>query len=169
MELPLLATDRLTLRPQREDDLPALLEIIRTPSVALWWVNTDDDVFLRDDLRHDGNAMTIEIDGAVAGWLGVYEENAPDFRYASLDIALAPNHQDKGLGPHALRTIIRWLIDEGGHHRITIDPSVDNTRAIAAYEAVGFRPVGVMRQHWRDAAGVWRDDLLMDLLAGELR
>jgi aminoglycoside 6'-N-acetyltransferase len=59
-------------------------------------------------------------------------------------------------------------VEERGHHRLTIDPAADNERAIHAYEKVGFRRVGVMREYWRDAGGVWRDGLLLDLLAREL-
>jgi len=33
---------------------------------------------------------------------------------------------------------------------------------------VGFRPVGVLREHERGADGAWCDGLLMDLLAREL-
>lgn len=54
---------------------------------------------------------------------------------------LTPGYQDQGLGPEALRLAIRWLIDEHGHHRFTIDPAVENVRAIVAYERVGFKPV----------------------------
>ncbi|HEX2508373.1 MAG TPA: GNAT family protein [Miltoncostaeaceae bacterium] len=55
-----------------------------------------------------------------------------------------------------------------GHHRFTIDPAVANERAIRSYAAVGFRPVGVMRAYERGRDGAWHDNLLMDLLAGEL-
>jgi aminoglycoside 6'-N-acetyltransferase len=51
----------------------------------------------------------------------------------------------------------------------TIDPAAANEWAIRAYESVGFRRVGVMRQYWRGPDGAWRDGLLMDLLAEELR
>lgn len=67
-----------------------------------------------------------------------------------------------------MRTLARYLIDERGHHRLTIDPAADNAPAIRAYEKVGFRAVGVMREHWRSPDGTWRDGLLMDLLAREL-
>ena len=60
------------------------------------------------------------------------------------------------------------LIDERGHHRITIDPAAENTHAIAAYAKLGFRPVGVMRSYQRMTDGRWVDALLMDLLAEEL-
>ena len=49
-----------------------------------------------------------------------------------------------------------------------IDPAAENERAIRCYEKAGFRRVGVMREHWRDGDGVWRDGVLLDLLAAEL-
>jgi len=67
-----------------------------------------------------------------------------------------------------VRRIARLLIDERGHHRITIDPAADNAAAIRAYEKAGFKPVGVMRQYERDTGGEgWHDGLLMELLADE--
>ena len=87
----------------------------------------------------------------------------------SLDIFLAPAHHGAGLGPEALRLAARWLIEERGHHRLTIDPAAANERAIGVYASIGFRPVGVMRGYERGADGEWHDGLLMDMLAHELR
>jgi RimJ/RimL family protein N-acetyltransferase len=83
-------------------------------------------------------------------------------------ISSSPHHQGRGLGTDAIRTLARYLIEERGHHRLTIDPAADNAVAIRAYEKVGFRPVGVLRAYWRSPDGTWRDGLLMDLLASEL-
>jgi aminoglycoside 6'-N-acetyltransferase len=67
-----------------------------------------------------------------------------------------------------VRRIVRHLIDDRGHHRITIDPATENAAAIRAYEKAGFQPVGVMRRSERDTGGGgWHDSLLMELLAGE--
>jgi aminoglycoside 6'-N-acetyltransferase len=64
------------------------------------------------------------------------------------------------------RRVVRLLIHERGHHRITIDPASTNLAAIRAYEKAGFKPVGVMRQSERDIGGSgWHDSLLMELLA----
>jgi aminoglycoside 6'-N-acetyltransferase len=76
--------------------------------------------------------------------------------------------QGRGLGPDAIRVLAAYLIDERGHHRITIDPAAANTHAISAYGRVGFRAVGVMREYQQLADGTWVDALLMDLLAPEL-
>jgi aminoglycoside 6'-N-acetyltransferase len=63
---------------------------------------------------------------------------------------------------------VRQLIDERGHHRITIDPAAANAAAIRSYEKVGFRPVGVMRKSERDADGDgWHDSLLMELVVSD--
>jgi aminoglycoside 6'-N-acetyltransferase len=59
-------------------------------------------------------------------------------------------------------------VRERGHHRLTIDPAVTNTRAVRADEKAGFRPVGVMREHWTDEHGVRHDGLLMDMPASDL-
>ena len=66
-----------------------------------------------------------------------------------------------------MRLLIAWLIDERGHHRLTVDPAAANARAIHVYESLGFKPVGVLREYERVADGVWRDALLMELLAAE--
>jgi aminoglycoside 6'-N-acetyltransferase len=161
----MLSDGRVTLRPLTETDARALAPVLDDPSVRDWWGDVDNPV---DDLRNDGEALAIEVDGTLAGWLGYAEENEPGYRHASLDIVLRPEFQDRGLGSAALRLAAAWLIDERGHHRITIDPAATNARAIRAYEAVGFRPVGVMRSYERGSDGTWHDGLLMDLLADEL-
>jgi aminoglycoside 6'-N-acetyltransferase len=51
---------------------------------------------------------------------------------------------------------------------LTIDPAAANTYAIKAYERVGFKPVGIMRQYERGPDGTWHDGLLMELLAEDL-
>jgi aminoglycoside 6'-N-acetyltransferase len=157
--LPVLETERLTLRPLADGDIEHLLEIVRDSE---WWGGAD-----ADDLGNDGCAFTIEVDGEVAGWLGFNEENEPDYRHAGLDITLAPPHQGRGLGPEALRAVVDWLIARG-HHRFTIDPAAHNERAIKAYTTSGFRPVGILRKYERGPDGVWHDGLLMELLAEDL-
>ena len=73
----------------------------------------------------------------------------------------------RGLGTEAVRRVARRLIEERGHHRITIDPATANAAAIRAYEKAGFRAVGVMRRYERDIEGDdWHDGLLMELLDG---
>lgn len=113
--------------------------------------------------------FVIETGSEVAGLIQYSEENEPDYRHAAIDLFLATEWQGRGIGPDAIRIVARHLLEERGHHRLTIDPAVANERAIRAYEKVGFRRVGVMRGYERGSDGVWHDGLLMDLLRDELR
>jgi aminoglycoside 6'-N-acetyltransferase len=166
--LPSLAGPRVTLRPLEERDLDALVAIVRSDGVREWWDIAGSPEATREDLRNDGTAFVIEVEGELVGWLGISEELTPAYRSAGLDIMLAPPLHGRGLGPEALRLAARWLIDERGHHRLTIDPAAANERAIGAYASLGFRPVGIMRRYERGVDGTFHDGLLMDLLADEL-
>ncbi len=164
-----LQGERVQLRPMREDDLPRIVEIIGHPQVEPWW-QYHDATRLHRELFEDPEvvAFAVEFEDRVVGVVEYYEETDPDYMHAGIDIALDPECcVGKGLGPDTLRTLIRYLFAERGHHRIIIDPAIANERAIAAYQKVGFKPVGVMRQYERDGQGVWHDNLLLDLLRDE--
>lgn len=172
-ELPTMRSERVVLRPLHADDADVLAAVVTRPEVSRWWGSRPDDFehhragFIEDAAQHD--AFAIEVDGRLAGWLGVYEEDEPDYRHGGLDILLDPDLHGAGLGPQALRMAASWLIGECGHHRLIIDPAAANERAIAVYASIGFRPVGIMRSYERGPDGEWHDALLMDMLAGELR
>jgi aminoglycoside 6'-N-acetyltransferase len=156
----------VTLRPLEAADLPELRRIHETPEVARWWGLPDDDFAPIDDPEVD--RLTVEVDGAVAGLLEISEETEAMYRHAGLDLFLDPAVHGRGVGTEVVRQAVRHLIDDRGHHRVTIDPAAANTAAIRAYEKVGFKPVGVMRSYERDVdGGGWHDGLLMELLAGE--
>ena len=169
MAIPRLVGERVTLRPIDEADRAPLRSILADPGVARWWGTASPDEAVADLFEPYQIGFVIEVDGAVVGSLQVAEEDEPDYRHAGIDLFLAPDHQGRGLGPEAIRLIARYLFEVRGHHRLTIDPAAENLHAIRAYERVGFRPGGVMRQYERGRDGTWHDGLLMDLLVGELR
>lgn len=169
---PVLTGHRITLRAVEPDDVPKLRAFLRHPSVAEWWGLVRPEVDVADDwldADDDTTVWTIEVDGEVAGSIQAAEEDDPDYRHAGIDLFLGSAYQGRGLGSDAIRTVARYLLDERGHHRLTIDPSAANERAIQAYRAVGFAPVGIMRRYERGPDGTFHDGLLMDLLRDELR
>src|SRR5262245_40368233 len=153
----------VTLRLATPEDRPALRAILAAPEVARWWSDADIDID-----QPDVTVYAIELDRQVIGAVQWHAEEDADFRHAGLDIFLDPEVHGSGLGTDAVRTLARYLIAERGFHRLVIDPAADNAVAIRCYRKVGFRPVGIMREYWRDSSGTWRDGLLMDLLAREL-
>lgn len=171
----MLRGSRVLLRPVTEQDLPRLLEILREPEVARHWREPDDD-FDRHELLSGDDAdgaerittFAITVNDETIGWIAGWEKLHRDYRHAGIDLFVSGAHQGRGYGPEAIRLVCRFLFEERGHHRITIDPAADNVRAIAAYEKVGFQRVGIMRRYERGADGSYHDGMLLDLLPEDL-
>lgn len=157
------------LRHAGPDDRARLHEILTEPSVAAWWGThaLDELDQLLDGADPRTTVFVVEVQGRTVGLLYASEELDPDYRHGAIDVTLAEDAQDRGLGTDAVRAAVRWLFAERGHHRVTIDPAATNDRAIACYRKVGFRPVGILRAYERGPDGTWHDGLLMDLLADE--
>lgn len=164
----ILSGDLVRLRPVRAGDGQRFAAIFAEPSVARWWTLAPGGAAA--DWLEDGDQviLAIEVDGAVLGSIQFSEVDEPGYRSAGIDLFLATDAQGHGYGTDAVRTVARYLIQDRGHHRLTIDPAAANERAIHVHHKVGFRPVGIMRAYERDSDGTWHDGLLMDLLADEL-
>ena len=169
MIAPRLTGERVILRPIQDADRPRLESILGEATVARWWGSETPDAAVDDLFKPYQTSFVIEVEGTVVGSIQVAEEEEPDYRHAGIDLFLDTGHQGRGLGPEAIALVARYLFEARGHHRLTIDPAAANVRAIRAYERVGFRSVGVMREYERGHDGTWHDGLLMDLLVGELR
>jgi len=162
---PVLDGTLTRLRPVREQDLPELLAILDEPAVAEWWRRSEWERI--DELGAE--TFAIEFGSVVAGCIQYTEETDPDYFSAAVDIFVGTAAQGRGVGPDAMRTLIAWLFDVRGHHRLTVDPASENARAIHVYEKLGFRPVGTLRRYERVEDGIWRDALLLELLAEDFK
>jgi aminoglycoside 6'-N-acetyltransferase len=164
-----LTGERVRLQPVHAGDEVLLREIFSDPEVARWWGDPSKSVADAMEVVEGESRFVIEHDGRAIGFIQCVEETDPMYEHASIDISLRSEWQGKGFGPDAIRTLARFLIDNRGHHRLTIDPAAHNVRAIKAYESVGFKAVGLMRNYERGQDGTWHDGLLMDMLAEELK
>jgi aminoglycoside 6'-N-acetyltransferase len=158
-----LRGERVVLRPLRRADAAALRAIRADPEVARWWGPVEDD-FPQGDYP-DGTRLAVLLDGKVIGMVQYEEEADPNARHADVDIFLDARHLGLGYGTDAMKTIVRHLLEDRGHHRVTLWTVPENERAIRCYEKVGFRRVGVTRASQRDTVtGRWVDELLMELV-----
>jgi aminoglycoside 6'-N-acetyltransferase len=162
----ILSGPRVTLRSGTPEDAAVLEPIRNEPEVVRWWSELEPGEMV--EFVVDEKTLVIEVEGEVVGAIQYGEEDDPMYRHANIDVYVTAAHHGQGIGSEAVRILARHLIEERGHHRITIDPAAANAAAIRAYEKVGFRPVGVLRSYERGPDGTWHDGLLMEMLAGEL-
>src|SRR5258708_29880377 len=163
---PTLAGRRVRLRRGRAGDTPRLRAILAEPSVWRWWGEPDPVAVIEEDLRGGGSSVLLvaEVEGQVAGGIQYHEENDPMYRHAGIDIYLRSRFQGQGAGREAVALLAKYLFEQRGHHRITIDPAAANDQAIRSYTKVGFGPAGAMRQYERGGDGHFHDGLLLDRL-----
>ena len=171
MLVPVLAGRRVRSRPIDHSDRARIVRIRRTEAVVRWWRGDDLDVEFDEDVAQ-GDLFQFAIEspaGTVVGMIQFSEEGGDEYRHASVDLFVDPAVHRQGIGSDAIITLADYLFDGLGHHRLVIDPSVDNEAAIACYSKVGFERVGVMRAYERRTDGTWSDGLLMDMLSSDRR
>ena len=78
------------LRLVTPGDTPALADLLAQPSVRAWWGAYDEERLREDvfELPEEGASFAIVMEGAVVGLIQCWEENTPDYRHASMDIAV---------------------------------------------------------------------------------
>jgi aminoglycoside 6'-N-acetyltransferase len=85
--------------------------------------------------RPEVEPFIIEADGVPVGYLQVWQGTETS---GGIDLFLVPEARGRGLGPDAARAAASFLLDHRGWSEVTVDPVVDNLRAIRAFERAGF-------------------------------
>ena len=152
----------IALAPLDVEHVAPLRALHQQPGVSRWWGPMEPD-FPFDEA--ESTRFAVLVDSVVVGLVQYGEEKWPDNRHASIDIFVGDDYAGRGIGTEVMRRTIRMLLEERGHHRITIDPAGDNEDAIRCYEKAGFRRAGVLERSYREPwSGEWRDELLMELV-----
>lgn len=117
-----LTTERLTLRPWRESDLPDFYAYARVDGVGQMagWVPHRDPEESRMILSHfieEKHVFALEYQGKVIGSLGVEEyreKNYPELsslQGREIGYVLSKDYWGQGLMPEAVRAVIQWLFN----------------------------------------------------------
>jgi RimJ/RimL family protein N-acetyltransferase len=181
---PMLAGQKVLLRPFTDEDVPAILAAIQDPEVARLTGSAHDDATAATPMSPDDekatrnwyatrNQQTDRLDLAVVDrasgrCVGEVVLNQWDEGNQSCNfrILLGPAGQGRGLGTEATRLIVGHGFEHVGLHRISLEVYAFNPRARRAYEKAGFRAEGVLRQSLR-YNDQWTDAIAMSILAGE--
>ncbi len=173
-----LAGRRVVLRRHRPDQYPAVLRWYRDPEVARltrFQVGpvSDDEVrrfFQARLLANDAFAYAIHLveDERL---IGTTTLSALDPENGSVLFHITIGEHDcwgRGLGTEATTIMVGHAIESLGIHRVGLSVFEFNTRAVRAYEKVGFRVEGRSREAvWRD--GSYWDEIHMGILESEWR
>jgi aminoglycoside 6'-N-acetyltransferase len=135
-------------RPMSADDLPTIRRWLETPHVSAWWHDPAEQFELvSGDLTHPDMAQFIvAVDGQEFAYLQCYNLSTWDTGFGpqpdgtrGLDQFVGEaGMSGRGHGSAFVRAFADQLLATGTP-RVVTDPDPRNTRAIQAYENVGFR------------------------------
>jgi len=157
----------LRIEPMLDADSSAVIRIyaegIATRNASLERAAPDWDHF---DRSHRDDCRFVARDapgGDVLGWtaLGNYSPRAVYRGVAWESVYVAAEARGLGVGRSLLETLIP-ASEAAGIWTLLAGVLADNTASLALHERVGFRQVGVQRGMGQDAAGRWRDVVLLE-------
>ncbi len=173
----MLNGERITLRALDEDDLDDLHRWWNMPE--LWaqmgsrrrissraeletWFDAEGE-----KMAQEGRTFAIvDEDDRLIGttWYGAFD---PTDRQTTVGLYLGdPDVRGQGYGQDVMRTLLGYLFDDLGLHKVRLFVLATNARAIASYERCGFQTEGKLRDH-RFFAGRFHDFLAMAIRAPE--
>ena len=80
---------------------------------------------------------------------------------AWLSVYVAPDAQGRGIGRALVEALVE-AADEAGLWTLLAGVLPENAASLAVHRRAGFRRIGVQRRLGQDAAGRWRDVLLLE-------
>lgn len=184
--LPAIAGERVRLRWVEEADVPALLEIFGDAEVMRYWshgpfTSMDDardylrkirECFAKRELFQWGIELIDSAEGGDGGEGGqiigtcTLAHLDAEHRRAELGFALAKAHWGKGYMAEALPALVRFAFEELDLHRLTADADPRNHASIRVLSRLGFRPEGILREHYL-LHGEKQDAVLFGMLRSE--
>lgn len=176
-----IRTERLNLRPHREEDLDDLLLFHSSPDVVRYvpWPVRDRDQTRtalqaklgQGALRVPGEWLVLAVEvretGTVVGEV-LLQWVSEESRQGELGFALHTDFQGMGIAAEAARAVLSLGFEELGLHRITAICIAGNDRSVRLLTRLGMRQEGRF-VHSILFKGAWADQLLFALLDTEWR
>lgn len=149
-------TERLVLRPHREDDVEAIVAACQDPDIARWisalpWPYTRDDAvaYVRDistggRARGTGLDCAIEADGEFLGSCGLNHLPSSGRLGPEIGYWIAPAARRRGVAAEAASGLAAWALGHGAP-RVHLFTDVTNAASQAVARRAGFTEEGVVR------------------------
>jgi RimJ/RimL family protein N-acetyltransferase len=177
MEATSLRTDRLELRPVRDEDVDRMLEYRNLPEVNRWLIHTEvDPASFRAAWRRaaedpDDHSAAVVLDDVVIGTVslelvdGMGQPGVKARTEAQLGYIFDPAYAGHGYATEAATAMVAHAFDRLGVRRITAGCFADNLASVRILEKIGMRREqhGV-RDSWHAKLG-WVDGYTYSILA----
>lgn len=143
----------LTIRPLAPADAPLLTRWLSDPRVLAFYEGRDNphdaarvQAVFYDTLPENEVPCLVEWEGRPIGYLQFYRHDAEALADFGLEEGAfgmdqfigEPDCWNRGIGSRMLRLMLPYLFECEGATRVTVDPLIENARAIRAYEKCGF-------------------------------
>ena len=146
----MLKTDRLILRPWRQEDLEDFYEYASVDGVgqmAGWLPHESKETtqMILDSFITHKKTFALELDGKVIGSLGIesYNEekfpNLANLQGRSIGYVLSKDYWGKGLMPEAMNTVQQYLFETVGLDFLMISHFIWNSQSKRVIEKCGFQ------------------------------
>ena len=145
-----LKTDRLTLRPWRQEDLDDLYEYASVDGVGQMagWLpheSKEKTQMILDNFINGKKTFALELDGKVIGSLGIetYDpEKHPalaDLQGRSIGYVLSKDYWGRGFMPEAVKAVQKYLFEDVGLDFLLISHFVWNGQSRRVIQKCGFQ------------------------------
>ena len=174
-----LRTERLLLRPFREEDLDRLADWQSRPEVArfLYWEPRSREEaeaalakrFGETDLERDDDVLALAVerreDGLLLGDTSIWLRSA-EHRQVEIGYVLHPDSGGQGYATEAARALVNFAFTQLQAHRVFARTDARNKPSEALLARLGMR----QEAHFREAEifkGAWGDELVFAVLDRE--
>lgn len=173
---PTLLTERLRLRPVRQEDASALFGVLGDPEAMRFW-----DAPARRTVAETAQLLrgySAQMPARCPSWAIAYRDETrpvgvialrvsdPESRGADVKFILGRNHWRQGLMSEALRRVLDHVFMDLALNRVQACRHVDDERTSSLLHRLSFHREGTMRQSLF-VDGRYRDIDLHSLLAGD--
>jgi ribosomal-protein-alanine N-acetyltransferase len=170
-----LRTERLILRPFREDDVAESLgyrnddEFARyLPHVPHPFTQADAERFVATNMTEPWDrypTFAIELDGRLVGTVNLEVE--ADNRIAMIGYAIGRSYWGKGVASEAARAALAWGFETFGLNRVWASTDARHARSRRVLEKLGMELEGTLRGHAEGRAGERVDVVIYGLFRKE--
>lgn len=147
-----LRTERLVLRPWREEDLEDFYEYARVDGVGQMagWLpheSLEESRMILDLFIKEKKTLAIELDGKAIGSVGIECYNETDFpeldgmQGREIGYALSKEYWGRGIMPEAVKAVIGYLFGEEQLDFVTVGHFQWNRQSARVIEKCGFQYV----------------------------